>query len=421
MCKGVSYTGIIHMNIHKVIRDFFEYMIVVSLILDCNSAYLYLQGMQNIMRWVVLIMLSIGVLGVVCTSSFLRKNIIYLFFEAILLILYFSIFLFFRYYNVKSAIQFIIVVFLFLIYYKTNDQKDNIELINKFINIVTIVAIISMFFWIFGTLLNVINPNSIVYSSWSGKKNYFKPIKNYHYMYFETQNLDFFSLKLIRNSAIFCEAPMASLCFSCAIFSMLFIVSNISKFKIIILELALLSTFSTTGTILTILAFILYYFIKKPTNSLTQIIKVIIVPLFCIIAIFVIQVLLEKKLEQFSGSLRLDDYLVGLKVWKDYPMFGTGFANTDYFTRYMLTWRESNIGFSNTIMAIPVYGGIYWMLPFIIIIISGFYKSLKNKKLKSASFILLFVLTVCVTYFPYQYIFVYFMFYICSIKCADYF
>lgn len=403
-------------NIHKIMKKFFEYMIVFSLILDCNSVFLYLKGIENIMRWTILIMLCVGVMGLVCTSTFLKKNVIYLFLETILLILYFGVFLFFRNYNLKSAMQFIIVVFLLLIYYKLCGEKNNKELITKFINIVTIIAIVSLFFWIFGTLLKVINTDSIVYSSWSGRKNYYKPIKNYYYIFFEIQNLDFFSLKLIRNSAIFCEAPMASLSFSCAIFCMLFIISNVDKFKMVILELAVLSTFSTTGIILTILAFILYYFINKPTHSFGQIIKAIIVPVCCIVAIFIIQILLEEKLGQFSGSLRIDDYFVGLKVWKDYPWFGTGFANTEYFTQYMYTWRESNIGFSNTIMAIPMYGGIYWMLPFIIIIIYGFYKSLKSKNFKFATFILLFLLTVCVTYFPYQYILVYFMFYICTYK-----
>jgi len=73
-------------------------------------------------------------------------------------------------------------------------------------------------------------------------------------------------------------------------------------------------------------------------------------------------VLLESislKAETDSFDMRLSDYIGGVKLWMDYPLFGAGFGNLKVFIGYVYS-PNGTVGFSNSIAAVLGTGGV-WM------------------------------------------------------------
>lgn len=75
-----------------------------------------------------------------------------------------------------------------------------------------------------------------------------------------------------------------------------------------------------------------YYYIdylQKRISSVLNLLKIAVLPTFFVVAVLVIRYLLQAKLETSSGSIRTDDFIVGLKAWLLHPIFGNGYLNYD--------------------------------------------------------------------------------------------
>lgn len=402
------------LNGKKLIYNFSEYLIAFMLILNCRSMWTSLISTRDIF-------VKSSVLALVCATiiciltvdiinfSRLKKGII----RVSCFVFYMLVYVLLNTYNRKELLLNIAVVCVLIIwYYICNLRNSRPSILFKYEKIIIVIAIVSVFFWFFGSQFNLIKPSDIVYSNWSGT-GLDKTVSSYYGIYFETQviNFEWFG-QITRNSAIFVESPMCSLHFSIALLIELFIKEKSSKSRSIILILANLTTLSSTGLILIVLSLGIKFIINNPKSKIFYLIKILIIPL-CIVSICAISyILLRGKMGTDSGSIRLDDFSVGFKAWKENILLGSGFNNYDFIKSFMENWRSYNIGFSNSPMIVLSDGGIYMGLLYIFTFGYGIMKSLKMKEKNKCAFILMIVYLFITTIFPYQYLLYYMLIYL---------
>lgn len=286
------------------------------------------------------------------------------------------------------------VIIIFTLLYYALYCNDKLPLVMQFyVDIVTIIGIISLLFWILGSNLHLINTNKYILSTWSSFNNWAQLVPSYFNIYFEPQQIN----GLIRNSAIFPEAPMASLHFTVAL-SIEWLLRKNDKFhiaKLVILIICIISTFSSTGYIAVIL--LVCYKILLSKNAFISRIKPVII-VVVIVGIIVIQNILSQKLVTESGSIRIDDYVAAYNAWKDNPIMGLGIASSK-IQNYMSLWRGYNLGFSNTIMDILAHGGIYVSLIYVLALIYSIKESFKYKNWNMLMFIIIVIYLLFTTLF----------------------
>lgn len=286
-----------------------------------------------------------------------------------------------------------VIIIFTLLYYALYCNGKLPRVMQFYVDIVTIIGIISLLFWILGSNLHLINPNKYILSTWSSFNNWAQLVPSYFNIYFEPQQIN----GLIRNSAIFPEAPMASLHFTVAL-SIEWLLRRNDKFhiaKLVILIICIISTFSSTGYIAVIL--LLCYKILFSENAFISRIKPVII-VVVIVGIIVIQNILSQKLVTESGSIRIDDYVAAYNAWKDNPIMGLGIASSK-IQNYMSLWRGYNLGFSNTIMDILAHGGIYVSLIYVLALIYGIKESFKHKNWNMLMFIIIVIYLLFTTLF----------------------
>ena len=79
------------------------------------------------------------------------------------------------------------------------------------------IAVLSVIMWILCSLIKVIPPTGTIPFNWTAVNGVYSFIPTYGHIYFETQDINLpFIGNIIRNTAVFTEAPMASLNFCIA-------------------------------------------------------------------------------------------------------------------------------------------------------------------------------------------------------------
>lgn len=282
--------------------------------------------------------------------------------------------------------RYIVVPFVMLYFISSSPYELKIDLFKKFINIMVVISIVSIFFWLFGTLLHLIPTTGVTNFMWG----HVYTVPNYYNIYFEVQYVDWIGTIMKRNTAIFVEGPMFSLVL---IFALLFtyVFGNdfkISKWKTAVLILAMLTTFSVTGILLVFA--IAYVFILK-SKKWRLLVSALIIPAVIAAVIF----LFAKKSSTGSYSLRIEDYIIGFKAWMQSPLYGGGYGNLDNIVRDVT--KRSNVGFSNSFFAILAQGGILYLLMYILPIFKSLKIALTNKKV--------LVITICYLYCMFTVIF----------------
>ena len=264
------------------------------------------------------------------------------------------------------------------------------------INITVLLAVISLFFWIFVSNLNVISPTDYLINKWSDGG----VAVSYYNMYFETQGIEIMDNVIVRNSGVFAEAPMWNLILSIALMiQTLFLGRN--DYKTFILVLTILSTVSTTGVY--IIGLIIAYKIIFEVSGWKKYIALILVPILLLGLSFI----WENKSETASASIRFDDYKAGIQAWFDNVFFGSGFLNgLRVIERYMDTTIRANLGYSNSLFVILAQGGIIlfilYLLPMFLILLNRKY----SYDLKFFVFLLIVILSTAIFIDTYMFNFI---------------
>lgn len=357
-------------------RKFFNYIFVIFLILTFNSVYSVIDGknlhFKEIMTITAIIFLIV---------NFPKKNeknyintkrfifMIYMYISYVLLYIVFT--------SYKGEFCYLYLL-LFLVFLITLTSKPNLtkEVLKMFLNVMIVIAIISLFFYIFGSVLNIIKTNSSIIINWGGKRS----ISSYFGLHFNIQKVEMLGKKIYRNTSIFTEAPMYSFLLTVALCIELFFEKTKSKRKTSLLFLTTLSTMSTAGIIFSIALIIVNYIVKSRNSKNIKSLRFLIIPMILLVGCFAIYKTYNSKTDSSSYNTRIDDFEASFKAFKEKPILGNGFKNDEAIIKYMGDFRSGNTGLSNSLMVLLAHVGIYMSLIYWLAFILAIKKSVRKKE-----------------------------------------
>ena len=284
---------------------------------------------------------------------------------------------------------------IYILFFSQLLRKGQIkDFIRSFSNIILCIAAVSVFCWIFGTVLGILpfRVSGLTYT-WAFKT---RPTTTYYGIYYETQTLktslvSFVDLK--RNCGIFCEAPGYSHFLNIALMIELLAEKPDQK-KIVILLLAILTSFSTKAYLVAIVGlFLRVLVLSTKNNKIRKILIWLLVPFLLLICIHVGWILINDKLSTGSGIKRLAVLQGGITTWLKYPFFGVGFTgNSDIIASTTKVDALSSMGLTSFIAK----GGIYMMLYYIGSIVAVFHSRFIKEKRKE---LLIFLILMLIEFF----------------------
>ncbi|MBZ5943083.1 hypothetical protein K1W63_12195, partial [Weissella cibaria] len=181
--------------------------------------------------------------------------------------------------------------------------------------IVTVLAVVSLIFWFLCSIVHVLNFNTSVWIDWGQ----IKQVRSFHNVHFETQAVTLMGRNIIRNTGIFCEAPMYSFDLVISLFYNLLFNRKKSNITIFILLVTILTTLSTTGILMLLYAFLVMFVYKKQSQKILIVLKnllmIIVIPVLVVVGI----VFLTMKMQTGSYLTRMDDITGLIQYWQLHP------------------------------------------------------------------------------------------------------
>lgn len=352
----------------RFIIEFCEYLLIILLIIDCNTVYRHILGKPIVPQiWNIIILLTNIIILMKHKKQDIKNQ------NKILLILLYNCLVMALIIIRQSDI--ILYTRLFLIFYPlaiimciqdiNNNNKFN--MIFKLENIILILAMSSLLFWLLGSLFNILKPNINVPVTWNNGdfyNGYFGICFKYIHQY---ELLPFFNVKIMRNIGIFTESPMYNIILIIGLFTELFLKEKCCIIKLSVISITILTTFGTIGIMLMLIGHSIKFIVNKKGKN----IKIIFIAMFILIVLIGLLFINKKINASGSFSTHLDDYMAGIKAWKTSPIIGTGFNNYDIIHQFMNPARGNNLGTSNSLTDILAQGGIMMLViyiaPFIIL------------------------------------------------------
>lgn len=378
-----------------------EYIIAVLFVLECRSIYNNLDSTRNTFWLFSLITLGLSVaVCVICSPKLSKKRLSDAGWFTIFIVFYYFVYFVFKNYNTTKFFHYLLSVALIAIYYFLCCCKQSVpKVLLKYNQLVCVLAAISLFLWIYGSVLGIIPPTNSIRMNWVGT-GVDVSYPSYFNLLYEIQDVSNAIVPgaKFKNTGIFVEAPMYALHLSLSLIIELFLRKKPSKIRTILFIGTIITTFSTSGYLLAIVALCVYQFFVLGNHRWKQIL-LLVSP---IVVIGVAQIsfsLLSSKLENLSGLTRIDDFMACWKVFKIYPLFGAGFDNYRLVQGYMSAWRQNSLGISSSLMMALSYCGLYLTVPYIICMVRGILSNI-NIRIFTLFLIFLWIITV----FPFQYI-----------------
>lgn len=380
--------------------ELLQYLIVIIVILECNSIYSQIYGYHLITRCIMVVLASVSLIYLIKQKKTKTNKNIFVF------IIYDILCSLFMIINTNSISGYGVIILVFLMFLPllmiylsslTNDELK--KLIKKFIDVVIVISIISIIFWVV-ILLFKLKPTNYIKIVWAKP---YSVIQSYFNIYFNTQDVWWITgTSLMRNTGIFTEGPMYS-----AILVVALIFNNILNFentksnfiKTCVLFITMLSTISVTGIICSIIIIVTNvreYALSLKENYRKVFAIGLVIILICMAPI--VFKFLSKKLETSSAGHRNMDIRNGLNVFLEEPLLGNGInherrTENDYKVGY---------GYSNTIIPVITDGGILlgiiYVLPMILLVIEG----CKKKKINYLVFASIFIILLFTTLIQYR-------------------
>ena len=336
----------------KKIVHLVEYILMFLLIIEANSIYTDQFGTSKI-RFLIIAIMGVLVLlnsvQLVVTRNVIKKVLTFYILYFISLV---SLVLMHSDFDNKFILNYFVALPLGVLLVVVYLIKFNfLVLVEKFNNIVLLLAIISLFFWIFGSVLQFLSPTNYILSNWAENRI----DSSYYGIYYETQRILVFDNVFIRNTGMFPESPMWSFPLCLALINEHYLVKKSSNIKKMILSLTILTTFSTTGIFVAGLIYI-YKLIYKYKGKYKVFFLTIVSTIIGFLAI-----VLREKSKTGSASLRYDDFEIGLSIWKENIFFGVGGSFSAAITSRMEA-STRGLGYSNGLFVVLVTGGIILFL-----------------------------------------------------------
>lgn len=296
-----------------------------------------------------------------------------------------------------GLIRWIIPSFFIGLYFITTRDKTRVWL--KLTDVVTVLATVSLFLYLFGSVLHIIKPTNVASYLYDSQYKY---CNTYYRLLYEAQRIQGIGLfdAIYRNCGIFIEAPMYNLVLCLGLLSELSFRDKPRKPIIVILALTILTTYTTTG-ILCLIFIVVIRFFQRENRSLITLFKMLVLPLLLLLTIFTILSVFENKMSSISGansySVRLDHLMAFLKMFIDRPLLGHGYGNIDAFYNYTAYRQGYSVGLPALLGRSGILLFLCYLIPFCRCSISAFIEKEKsNEKYFWIGCFLLFFLTASV-------------------------
>ncbi|MBQ6230932.1 MAG: O-antigen ligase family protein [Eubacterium sp.] len=352
-------------RISNIIKDVLDYLIVFIIAvttgcgwvydynLDLTNADLYTYLQNMLIVCVIVRLVSFDKLN--SSKKYIGRAIV-----AILIIVTYS---FYNTVRVENFNKGQLYIFLWmLLWILLHDDKRTIW--NKYVNVVVFLAVMSLFFYVFGSILNIIpeyNSAKRIWGEW-------KPdiIRNFYYFYYESHYVRIGSTILWRNVGCFAEGPMFNFALCSAFGAEMFIVHNertgnrkidSHTLKRTVLIVAILSTLSTTGLIFLCVVGAICTIRNadrfRVTRFLKRHLKLFVTIVFALLVVAVLSKLLSSN-GRGSLNVRTDHLFASLEAFLRKPIMGCGWDNSKYIYKFM----EHKQGLSVGLPSFLAYGGL---------------------------------------------------------------
>lgn len=374
---------------HHFIISSLEYLLMLLIILEFNTILHELEYVESRLLY--------GTAAVTVLLCFFRRDQVH--WAPVLTLLVIGAFLPFL--NVypgeekKFIKYFIIIIPLFTLYLKAclrSGVDDMFAPLLKFSNLMVLFAFISLVYWIFASNLSIIQPTIYVPHSWTGNENV---IPTFHFIYYETQEATFMGYETVRNSGFFEEGPMYNMVLCTAMAIEIFIRPSISRFRLLVLLITILTTFTTTGFIFItiVIAWVLYKFFGSRFHAILIILAPVLLVGVIMASSFIIE---DKRNDKGEGSFesRMRDIENCIEIGIENPILGQGL-----FTKKLgeVDGGNAAYGYSNSLFAIFADGGIYTVMLYLmcfLVIPLQYFRGESKWPMAMFLFLLLFTFTV---------------------------
>lgn len=363
----------------------------IILTLDCFSLYYKIIGYQVLQILAILVSAILILIACKNRCSINKYSAVMTIFT---IIIYMFLFVFGDYKYVGYLTGIVLPnIFFFLILGICRYKDISRKLFKYYRCFVLILCIISLLFFIFGTLLGIIKSNNYYSAKQIGWAMF--GYNSYYGMYFEGHKTFILGRTLIRNISIFLEAPIFTYVIINALYFEMFYSEKANNKVIFIFVLTALTTFSTTSIIVVALFTFIYIYKNYMKKSLLK----IFLPIGLIIVFRVGITFISDKLSEtnMSGVARLDDFMASWRAFFHNPLIGIGFNNVLGINKYRsLPLTGMSCGIPFVFANGGIFHGMLYVLP---TIIGGIRFALKKISIEGLGFILtqLFLLTVIVT------------------------
>ncbi len=333
------------------VKSIVEYILVVLFIIQCNSMYSRAAGG---VEWLNALIPMIGIqIILLITSRTIPTSLIrslsffltaYYIIQCLNLAFNMSANM-----NREFIVLNIVILPLCIIMATLQIYMNELEgLLNKFSQAVAVLAVMSLFFWLFGSVLHLLRPTGAITNVWADGV----PALHYYRLHFETQKVSVFGHIISRNTGVFVEGPMWNLVLSLAFTAELFIRKQPRRNLLILFAITIWTTFSTTGIYVLGLSFIAYYMVLRKNKY-----KFVAIPVMIPVVYGLSQVLGGKSASE-SGTIRMDDYVAGLNAWLERWLAGWGQNGLARIQYHMNTHIRPSLGYSNSLFIVLAKGGV---------------------------------------------------------------
>lgn len=281
---------------------------------------------------------------------------------------------------------------LFLLFAQMYRRGLLMGLVYKLSDVVCVLAVISLYFWIFGVVLEMIAPNMYTFINWGAFS--FAPGFNGLHFKIQLETTFFADQMLYRNSGIFTEAPMFNFWLDIALAIELFFKPRVSWIRVVLLFITVLTTMSVVGFLFLglcwMISIIRNYRIMAPRiRTLVLGGTMIALPLVALGLGYIMMI----KSDTQSYLMRVSDYTAGVKLWMEEPLFGSGYGNLESLYPYIYS-PNGVLGFSNTLTGVLGTGGL-WMAVLFFVPYFGMLSSRMSGDKGLSCFQLCYVFLIC--------------------------
>lgn len=345
-------------SVSELLIGSMEYLWVILVVLNGNSVY-HSNSIRNLylMEGILVLTFLLLAANVLCYRAKPKKTSML---GAVILMGYAMVYFCIKQYSMsaKNFLQLFVIgaPLTFLLFAEMYRHGRMLKLFHKIVDIISILAVVSLVFWFLGEVFEVIKPNGYVDIAWGN----FTSVKGYYGIHYAFQlDTTFFpDAYLYRNSSIFSEAPMFNLWLDIALATEIFLKSKASIPRVLLLAVTVFTTLSVTGILFLVLCVVLSGMLRIRHMNKVQacafiLLSIVVIPVLAAVVITSINL----KVDTRSYELRLADYVDGVLLWMDYPLFGAGFGNLRALQDYN---GSTVVGFSNSVTAVLGTGGM-WM------------------------------------------------------------